>query len=1242
MNANVTKTNGVKLFALVAVLAMVFAGAAVMMDDSVDAATGETTYISGGITAGSYDPEKGVTLNEQKYEAGSKVVVNDDLVIPNYAKLTINGATLIVNEGVTVTIQPGGQLVLQNDAKVEINGTIIADGTISAEAKQYTLASPGSGVYYAGAIVNTVDASTDDTGVYVSGSISVDKGADLTGENGVITILEGGSISITKRSSNVSLVDDQTFNLNTGATLTVNGYVGDTGITINAYGNATYYTAGSMKLTGSATNSGRDSSELTFTVTTETVSAYIGNDASVTAGTAATVDPVTIRQYVLDVSGTVAIKNKLSIIEGSYVGPSPDFTSGNRYYTVDDDEYGELITAKTTVTGTLTVDEVSSISFGESSSKADTYTVISGTLDVKYKDFSKSEDKETNGQTFIYGVIEITGTAKADQNSIVTKDVYGFVKINGGTMTISNFDLTKYSMTIDFYGAMYEDDVNNVNTAYFSDLQSAVDGAAAVGEDVYVFGSYNSKISANMDNGVNSVDKAIANGGYVLTGNVTIPDGVALIVNHALVVPEEYSLTFAVGSDADLDNGYSMIYVLGKVIDQDGVFELNAEDVIDYEVSKVSEDELTTTYTTLAIALGEAQPGETIELNGIVNVTENMTIPADVTVVTADVAKAISISNGAALTINGTLEMGGSTATISIGKTTDDKVDGSIVLNGIIAECTAQKIVTDAADGYTVAGAYFTGTIGDYEGVAFITSVAIAAEASSTVETGDITINGTSLSIGDVTFTSGNDAGLNVVVNAGTVTAGTVTLDGATLKLANPAGQFTGTVSTQATAGAVSVALSKATGFDFTVVPYDDGATVTYTVEISGDSGVTYTSSKIPGNTAQIFKGDMTVTAGTVTLDKTLAIDSKASVTVNNGATLVIGKNGALYAGSEFDVSMFNNMSNYPYDFDAEIENVTSVVIDGTLTVQGSINWGPVAVNGTMNVEKDGTVALDAIDVHGTLTVAEDAGTVNTLILVADGTITGDVGGIIFGIAYPASDLEGAVLNPDGNGEAAVESTAFYVNGALTATLYANAAYDIPIEILAIYAEIPGTVASTAAFYEDEAENDLIIDIAETTNFASTMSGYISSLVTAVTNSGSAPQLILSKVSVGDLETVYVTMDAAEAKGTISQGTGLALFIDNIGIESYADGKLTIGSHTVRYDVKAGYDGANATITFNGQTVENGGTIEITADMVKNGFTLVASGAVPADYASGSSSDGMGLTEILLVILVILIVVMRS
>ena len=115
--------------------------------------------------------------------------------------------------------------------------------------------------------------------------------------------------------------------------------------------------------------------------------------------------------------------------------------------------------------------------------------------------------------------------------------------------------------------------------------------------------------------------------------------------------------------------------------------------------------------------------------------------------------------------------------------------------------------------------------------------------------------------------------------------------------------------------------------------------------------------------------------------------------------------------------------------------------------------------------------------------------------------------------------------------------------------------------------------------------------------------------------------------------------------GQISEGTGLTIYIDGLTIYSYAGTygyELSVGTHVISITADAQYSIENAVITFNGQTIENNGTITITSDM--NSFTLAASGATPADTTvvidGGNGGSDMGLTDYLLIVLVILIVIM--
>ena len=115
------------------------------------------------------------------------------------------------------------------------------------------------------------------------------------------------------------------------------------------------------------------------------------------------------------------------------------------------------------------------------------------------------------------------------------------------------------------------------------------------------------------------------------------------------------------------------------------------------------------------------------------------------------------------------------------------------------------------------------------------------------------------------------------------------------------------------------------------------------------------------------------------------------------------------------------------------------------------------------------------------------------------------------------------------------------------------------------------------------------------------------------------------------------------------------MYIDGLTINNFANVgallegivgggySLSVGTHVISITANAQYSIENATITFNGQTVQNGGTIEVTADMAT--FTLTASGATPSEIvidtgSSDSGSDGLGLTDYLLIVLVILIVIM--
>ena len=388
--------------------------------------------------------------------------------------------------------------------------------------------------------------------------------------------------------------------------------------------------------------------------------------------------------------------------------------------------------------------------------------------------------------------------------------------------------------------------------------------------------------------------------------------------------------------------------------------------------------------------------------------------------------------------------------------------------------------------------------------------------------------------------------------------------------------------------------------------------------EDTADGTVDYFS--VYGTTASsnVFKGTVKIASGTVYVNdenNTSKISAGATkddiLSVASGATLVVPK------GATLTVAVVVHSG--------AITTYAGLVVDGTLTVdEGTFTVNGVAdINGTMTIaETDKTTVAEGavLNVTGSLAVDEtDKNTKLTLngVLVVGtapenlgngGSIAGpiDIGAKGYVLAYAGSDLSAAKIEwSSANNASAAKITAFNVNGIEFMTAYADqTATDVTLQTFLKYVDVTGYDKATGWYAkEDYSDKDTNVNTSR----------------------------------VGDYEVVYTKVSASFVKGTISEGTGLDLYIDNIKYSANAfPNGLQIGTHTVSFEVTAGYDGSNAKITFNGVEIQNGGTIEIT----ESGFVLIANGAVPGTSASGGSSDGMGLTEILLIILVVLIVIM--
>ena len=1157
------KANMTKVMAVVAVLALALCAFAALMPAETEAATNEQGY-HGDVDA--FQPFYGKT----------NIVIDQDTTVTANGFLYIE-SNFRVAEDVTLTIEKGGVVYIgggfvQIDGEVEVtgNGTnatlsdddVIAKITEAAAADISNLG--GKSTLY---IVENTSGTTlyKDSGVVVNDTVTVAKNAQLVydGANGGVLINNGGSLNVVKSGSNVATISGLNVDIAVGGTFAFEGAVAES-MTVSAYGTVTGETlksVSSVTIEPGTPVDAKDYSDLTFTTTSKNVTGYYmsGDD----------VDTKLVREFALNVAGTVAYDDTVKFNGGISNADNTPYTStlfvSEEIAKIKDaniDKYDSKVSAKAIVSS-LTV--------------AKDGNVVNNTyIQVTEKIAVNGSEKDGYGSLENKGTIELVGTMTVDFNDNITGP--GVFAVNGGSATISGAD-TGDADALTIYGAYYADTSGTNPVLYITDLAAAIDGAVAAEEDeVHVS-------SAGADNKYDA---------YTVSADDSVPADIELTVVDVLTVAEGVTFTFDLDATANI---ISKIYVEGTVVDNN--LDLD-ENMMEFEVKIVSEDEETNTYTSLANALTIITSG-TIYLYNDVTISGEMTIGADVTVMYAQ-GKTGTIGfedKDSSLIIDGTVVLG---KTDKIDTAVDGE-DATVTVNNML-----KYVSEDNIGASVIYGVYFAGALGeDADNTQYITSVAVASANSAEI-TGNMVVFG-NISMGDVTFTQGEDNQLTVYTiteEKQTVTGNVTLAGGAKMTLY---GTFTGSV----TDGTNTVAFNKATG-----------ATIEFHSEETAEG--TTTDMCLSG---ALIAGDVTVSAGTVVIGEETKIgngteNGDGSLTVASGATLEVTAPLTIWT------AYYNPLliaKEFPVYTDGAIESTfASLFVEGTLNIVqgGSMDAAVSVIDGTVTVaQRAGAVHFDGAIINGTVT-AERSIAFDTAKVVGtiDGKIT--VEGLI---AMPGSTVVADDIN---GGDNAI--TTYYINGEEYATVYATV--DVPVAALLIFADVPGVQIDTAVFYSDAAMTQVINGVYKDGKFP---------IITGTDFSvNTLAEMFAKTVAVGTYDNVYIAMDPAEVEGTVSVGTGLDLYIDNVRVTGGQDFVLSVGTHTVSFDVKAGYDGANATITFNGQTVQNGGSITITADMTE--YTLVASGAAPSqgqvviDQTGGD--DGMGITDYLLIILVILVIIL--
>ena len=1111
--------------------------------------------------------------------------------------------------------------IVSDDLRVDVYGTLItSDLTVNGVVNAYA----GSDITINGTVIVAKQFNMYDSDLELAGTITVrndtNGGAQfvLNGTS-TVTVLENGTFNVNKGTSNTAQKNPNFLKVDNGATFTVEGTLNITGTL-----NGAIQDKGSVTFNGTA---GTAASVVVYDGVTLEITSVTGNDLTITTDSDVIADYIGEEKFIPTADEKASYGNNLvlnnvrgvtvsvAVIEETY-----DNAAGNdkvKIYSVDMTVAGTVSKVTTATSGSIVINgSATPVTDGLKAG-----TSVAGAMTVG--DLSLGRNLEI---TF-NGVVDITGTLNANVTAGSNDE--------GITLTNSATSLTVSGTMVLGEG------VNTINTA---GLNAAYYMVTASGEST---GTTETRYYTNFANAIAAIgdaddDMVLIYGNVKVSADAEIADGMTVQIQSAgkLTIDVKAQLTVADGGVLDVSAGNATnktVAVKGVlVITNNGTGLTGNANAIDYDVLKTLGS--TDTYSSLTYALANAQAGETITLSKEVTLRTNTTIPEGVTLQTG--RNSVTINEKVTLTVNGTfaVQNGGS---VTLKGTGDKKAD--IIVNGVMSVAGATS-VDSMANTYGVSGAYYI-----QRNVGYITNVAYAAE---NVNRDTVTIMG-QVNAGDVTFTADN-SGLTVKVqnipgstDDTVVSAGTITLVGSTFQIVS--GTFTGTISAAADGATASIDFDKAAAYATKPLVIDSD-------KDADDVDVMYFYGYIDA-------GKVTVSAGKVTAGEGGAIDivvnsnsgeeRQGSFDVATGATFVIPEG--------LDINIQQNAKN---------ADAIVTTIDGTVDIFGTLNiYSNVVVAGTVNVNDAGTlnvttsttigasgagvgalvitgsvIVVDTEDEKGTFTVtnSETTGTPGSVVTVGtkpttlgagagsiDGPVT--ISKISYIRAYAGADLSATKINwNDGTEESDAVDTVFNINGTVYMTIYAAADNAVTIQTVlnAEEFELVGYDVGLKGDSLSAAQKILYLD----TNWftADTM------LANQKVASG-------SYIGTEANASIYAAVEASYVKGTISEGTGLDLYIDNVRYDPvlFLNG-LQVGTHTVSFEVTAGYDGSNAKITFNGQTVENGGTITIEAGATS--FTLVANGAVPATSVSGGSTsggdDGMGLTDYLLIILVVLIVIM--
>ena len=687
-------------------------------------------------------------------------------------------------------------------------------------------------------------------------------------------------------------------------------------------------------------------------------------------------------------------------------------------------------------------------------------------------------------------------------------------------------------------------------------------------------------------------------------GTVSITDNVTIDADQVVAGTATYTISengkLSVLNEASLSA--TGITVYGILYTEADASKPN-ETAISYDAKVKDTETGNITYYGLAAALKNATAGTNIEVSRTAT-TENLIIPEDVTV---KILSTGSLTVSKNLTVNGTLVNQNSLEVTekTIVNGTLDLTDGATnTLTGQIT-VTGQIVMRSAYTGNSMNAFQYVNDDSEY--VYTTLSKAAEAVAAKDVQKNIVAI-GTVSDSSDVTL-----SGRTTLTVNGTATLGKVTLDDSTIIVG--------------TTGALSATIIGKTGEETSTT----GAITNTVVSVKDAKEITFVNSSVPNaqnvkvwslkvttqNTSGNLVGSLNVNEGTLTIANNMNIVNKnntisvdAGLVVPTGVTLTVatdGKNTFLKVAGTIDV-------------------VGTLTVNGIATVSGTINVykdstsdaasvnvaGKLTVSGEMNIVEDETDGNGTVTVTGKLFVGTKAETLGASASVV-GPVT--ISGTGYIISFDGADLSKAKINDDANGVSQAKSTVFNINGQPYMTAYA------------IGAVTYNTVLAAASI--------------SLTGYDTTGIGSVASNNTQYWFTDSDMTKNAADSNIGTNSNLFYKARSLNVMFNISVGTGISMSIDGIKMidNTYS---LSVGTHSVLAVVDPGYKG-EVSVYFNGEKV-TGGTITVTPEMASaayDGLKVVsATGDITIDAGEAPApiekDDGMGITDYLLIVLVIL------